>query len=130
MQNLTLSPVLLQRFRIHRAIWIVVCIVVFFLFTLTILFPGGYSVVHAAPNPPQFNAFWQQDSAAAFSHWTLSGVTLNSKLTALQLTPGNNALTCSANDIDGGKVSYNASAGLCQGHDPLAAGSYNNGLSY
>src|SRR5581483_1776816 len=70
------------------------------------------------------------DSAAAFSHWTLSGVTLNSKLTALQLTPGKTALTCSANDIDGGKASYNASAGLCQGHDPLTAGSYNNGLSY
>src|SRR5690348_1719910 len=116
MQRRTSVP--LQRPRVRMAL----LIVVFFLVALFSLFPGGYSVVHAAPTPPQFNAFWQQDSAAAFSHWTLSGVTLNSKLTALQLTPGNTALTCSANDIDDGKASYNASAGLCQGHDPLAAG--------
>ncbi len=101
-----------------------------FFVVLMVLLPGGFSVVNAATTPAQFNAFWQQDNAAAFSHWTLNGVTLNASTSNLQLTPGKTALTCSATDIDGGKASYNASAGLCSGRDPLAAGSYNNGQSY
>lgn len=121
--NLSL-PVSLQRSRM-------ICWMVVFLFVaLFSLFSGGFSLVHAATTPAQFNAFWQQDNAAAFSHWTLSGVRLNPGNTALQLAPGKTALACSANDIDGGKASYNASAGLCQGHDPMTAGSYNNGLNY
>src|SRR5581483_203354 len=88
--------------RSRTAFWIVVCLFI----SLVTLFPGGYSMVQAATTPAQFNAFWQQDNAAAFSHWTLSGVKLNSTSTALQLAPGKTALTCSANDIDGGKASY------------------------
>ncbi|MBO0790881.1 MAG: peptidase C39 family protein, partial [Ktedonobacteraceae bacterium] len=37
---------------------------------------------------------------------------------------------CSSTDIDGGTSGYNTSAHLCQGNDPLPAGSYNNGLNY
>jgi hypothetical protein len=100
-----------------------------FLIAIMLLLPGGLTVVNAATTPAQFNAFWQQDSVAAFSHWTLNGVTLNTSTSNLQLTPSKTALTCSATDIDGGRASYNASTGLCAGHDPLAAGSY-NGFSY
>src|SRR5581483_5261909 len=119
-----------------------------FLIALFSLFSGvcsslGYATT-TSTTPAQFNAFWQQGSAAAFSQWTLSGVTLNSNskvLTsstspsspaspALQLTPSKMRQTCSASDIDGGKASYNASMGLCSGHDPVTAGSYNNGLNY
>ncbi len=87
-------------------------------------------MANAAATPDQFNALWQQESAAAFSHWTLNGVTLDSSTSHLQLTPSKTALTCSATDIDGGQASYNANAGLCSGHDPSAAGSYNKDQNY
>jgi len=104
--------------------------VLFFFVVLVSLFSGGLSAVHADTIIPQFNAFWRQDSAAAFAQWTLHDVTLNPQIASLQLVPGKTALTCSRTDIDGGTASYNARVGLCAGHDPLAAGSYDNGLNY
>jgi hypothetical protein len=102
----------------------------FFFVVLVSLFPGGLSAVHADTTISQFNAFWRQDSVAAFAQWTLHDVTLNPQTASLQLTPGKTALTCSRTDIDGGTASYNANVGLCAGHDPLAAGSYDNRLNY
>jgi peptidase C39-like protein len=118
-----------QQRSVERRSYVTIWSSLFFV-VLMVLLPGGFSVVNAATTPAQFNAFWQQDNAAAFSHWTLNGITLNASTSNLQLTPGKTALTCSATDIDGGKASYSTSTGLCSGRDPLAAGSYNNGQSY
>src|SRR5579884_171794 len=104
--------------------------VLFFFVVLVSLCPGGFSAVQADATIPQFNAFWRQDSVAAFSQWSLNGVVLNQQSTSLQLAPGKKALICSRTDIDGGATSYNVSAGLCTGRDPLAAGSYDKGLNY
>ena len=88
-------------------------------------------VVHAASQ--QYDELWQQDSPAAFGAWTLNGVAPVGSGTsfAMQLAPSSTTpLSCSSVDVDGGAASYDASAGLCAGTDPLPAGSYNNGLNY
>ena len=87
----------------------------------------------AKASSAQYDEFWRQDSAAAFGQWTLNGVavTTNGSQVSVQLAPSTGAaLTCSATDIDGGTASYNAAVGLCAGTDPLAPGSYDNGLNY
>jgi hypothetical protein len=96
---------------------------------------GGAPVAHAATaSPMQYDQFLTQDTVAQFRHWTLNGVKLQGDVlgrASLQLQPDHrDALNCASSDIDGGVTSYNASAGLCAGADPMAAGSYDSGINY
>jgi hypothetical protein len=96
---------------------------------------GGAQVTHAASKSPmQYDQFFMQDTVVQFRQWTLNGVKLQGDIlgrASLQLQPDHkDALNCTSSDIDGGATSYNASAGLCAGTDPMTAGSYDNGLNY
>jgi len=80
----------------------------------------------------QYDEFWGNSTAPAFASWTSNGVTASAHAgaTTLQLTPSKTALTCASGDIDGGAASFDSASGLCAGTDPMAPGSYGNGLNY
>ncbi|QBD75669.1 peptidase C39 family protein [Ktedonosporobacter rubrisoli] len=83
----------------------------------------------------QYNEFWLQETASAFKAWSLTGATIEAAKegVAIRLAPvAQHApqLSCSAEPIDGGAASFSSAAGLCAGHDPFAAGSYNQGNYY
>ena len=105
------------------------------LLTSLTLGSGNVPVAHAASaSPMQYDQFLTQDTVPQFHHWTLNGVKVQGGMfgrASLQLQPDHkDALSCASSDIDGGVTSYNASAGLCAGTDPMAAGSYDSGLNY
>lgn len=85
---------------------------------------------HAASH--QYDEFWGNSTAAAFASWTSNGVaaSVHGGATTLQLAPSASALTCASGDIDGGAASFDSGGGLCAGADPMAPGSYGNGLNY
>jgi hypothetical protein len=84
----------------------------------------------------QYDEFWRQDSASAFSAWTPNGVAAASTTSgvSVQLAPDRKAtLSCSATDIDGGAARFDARVGLCTGVDPYAPGAYSTpsgGINY
>ncbi len=97
--------------------------------------PTRASAAHASTaKPQQYDQFFTQDQVGQFAHWNLNGVKLHGDIfgrASLQLQPEHgSALSCTSDSIDGGAASYNASAGLCAGTDPKAAGSYDSGISY
>lgn len=94
------------------------------------------------PDPNlQYNELWLQKSATDFSAWTQSGVAVTpvgegGAGAKVELAPSRGgALTCASDDIDGGAASFDATAGLCAGTDPMPAGlpagvTYYNGGSF
>jgi hypothetical protein len=81
----------------------------------------------------QYDEFWANSSASAFAAWIPNGVAVSSNggQIVARLAPGHDAsLTCTSMDIDGGAASFDTHAGLCAGTDPMAPGSYANGLNY
>jgi hypothetical protein len=89
-----------------------------------------FTPAHAASR--QYDMLWRQERMSDFNGWTLNGITVggSESAPAVHLAPGSANLTCSSGDIDGGTAGYDASTGLCAGTDPMAAGSYLNGLNY
>lgn len=114
------------------------CLLLLVLLGSLTLGQGLLSTAHAQTaaktNPLQYDQFLLQDTAGQFKHWKLNGVKLQGDIfgrASLQLKSENKkALTCTSSDIDGGTASYNATAGLCAGTDPMAAGSYDTGINY
>lgn len=102
---------------------------------------SGNSVVFAAqieptstptrPPAPQYDEFWQQETASDFKAWTLNGVSVSedASSTLVRLAPGGN-LSCLSSDVDGGLAMDNASAGLCAGVDPYVPGTYPTNRNY
>ncbi len=83
------------------------------------------SVTPADPNP-QYNSLVMYRRAADFAGWTLSGVAVHETTagaTEVQLAPNKvTALTCTADEIDGGAARYDVPSGLCAGTDPKPSG--------
>lgn len=105
-----------------------------FLLLLVSVVVSPAHVSAATAKPQQYDQFFTQDQVAQFADWNLNGVKLSgdaSGSASLQLQPEHDsALSCTSDSIDGGTASYNASAGLCAGTDPMAAGSYDSGINY
>src|SRR5258708_8965438 len=108
------------------------------LFLLLVLCGVTFSVgatpgAHAATSDPQqqYNEFWALNSFQDFQPWTRNGVSAHPAPfgVRVQLEPHPH-LTCNTSDIDGGATSYSTQASLCAGSDPMAAGSYNGGMTY
>lgn len=99
--------------------------------------PRAHAASLAAPltvhrfAPQQYDEFWGQQTTSDFGKWSLNGVSVQPgpNSAQVQLASSTN-LICTAAAIDGGTASYDATAGLCAGTDPQAAGSYNSGNYY
>ena len=112
-------------------------VVLLALLTCSSLYFGSVASVsaHAATakktSAQQYDEFWSQTTTSDFGAWALNGVAVSGTSSAAQVQLASSSnLTCISSDIDGGTASYNASAGLCAGTDPMAAGSYDSGLNY
>jgi len=92
--------------------------------------PGAHAATSTDPQQ-EYNEFWALNTFHDFHSWARDGVAAHPAALGVrvQLQPHPN-LTCDASSIDGGTTSYNAQARLCAGTDPMAAGSYNDGMNY